>query len=386
MTLEALHPTTYPYPEHAGLEHQQFSEAEAAADAHAYQPRHALAEGMRDIAPVNDRGRALNPDGTLMSDTQVVELHQNRNLVRSSRGQHNAAHSHVETGSRRVDIDNEIGGFALRVERRSRSKEARGARAGQAAGEAIEAEKPGRTVVDVADQIVRERMREVDIRGKMPRIREGETDPAQRGRVREFFARRKEQLRDFGKAANGVFQSIWATEMAGVPISAQQRLLRRVDPAQLKHNFKYNSAALLGIPYRYDQYNHVVDNGVLRRAFYKQATAGNQTAFEYLRRHDPKFGVREMTLFEASKEAATILSGVAAARKIGRCAMVAYIAATYTNNPVRFERRKHRLQQIMEAEKSPIGRVKFEKDKEAYAKLAAQDHDFRNTPPPIPGI
>lgn len=204
----------------------------------------------------------------------------------------------------------------------------------------------------------------------IPHIDTSDTSADRQTGTARFFAQRKSQLTEFGATTNRLFQRAFGRDIAGVQITGQTWLRSRLHPSQLKRNFKGNVANTLGRPNGLR--NRVVENPVLRNTFYNQALAGDKAAENYLRSNDPNFGKANMTLAEAAKEAATVLSGIAVARKTGRIALALAIRASYSRTAPGTEKAvklEGKAKKILEAEQYHIGARRFEKREQAYAEL-----------------
>lgn len=239
--------------------------------------------------------------------------------------------------------------------------------------------KPEQGVPETPEGIVQKEINLLSAEMPVPDIDAGDDSPDRRAKMISFFDRRKDQLTQFGDSVNMVFQKFFGKDIGGVEISGQEWLKARFHPTQLKHNFKANVATTSGR--ERPIYDRVVDNPVLRKAFYRRALAGDVFAENYLRRHDAKFGQREMTLFEAAKETATILSGLAAVRKIGRYALAGVTVGQlyFAQESVRTQERIDRLTKIADAERYHIGSAKFERERAAYKALTRKPGTYTRT-------
>lgn len=212
-------------------------------------------------------------------------------------------------------------------------------------------------VVNQAEVLVRSEEAKLSAALTTPDIDTDNHSSKYRLSLKRFFDDRQTQLRAFSR------------EIAGVQVSGRQWLKSRLHPSQLGHNAKGNLANILGLQYDYDR---VVDNPVLKDTFYRQATQGDSKALAYLRRHDPNFGETEMTLGEAAKEAATILSGLALARKVGRLGLAGATLLSLQHTELgttKSAKLEGRMAKIRSANQYAIGTKRFEQREQAYREL-----------------
>jgi hypothetical protein len=158
------------------------------------------------------------------------------------------------------------------------------------------------------------------IQGEIPVLTTEVQNNSEREATRGFFGRRMDALSRISKKADSVLTSVFGYELAdGVPITGRQALRARFSANKLAHNTKTNIGMFRGKqPQEYDR----MKNNVLRDAVYAQAIQGNHHALQYVKSYDKNIGNTEQTATEAMFEAALVLSGAAAVRKVGLFAVM----------------------------------------------------------------
>lgn len=229
----------------------------------------------------------------------------------------------------------------------------------------------------------------------IPVLAANETNPSRLTAAKAFFGRRAAQLSGtFNRTRYALDR--WYGESPdewngdnipqGLRLTAAQTVRAHMHPYQLGRNASSNIARLRG-RWHDSAYDRSPAHPVVRRKLYNEAARGNPDAIQYLWQHDGRLGETDYGYGDAASEHLRLLSGMAAARKIGLIGLmgVSLGGALMAKGP---EKQKYvqRFQKLAAHNAVEFSTRRYDKRQQKYAAVRAEVQAYAAHQPPSPPV